>query len=170
VDTPNEPFGVVSIHRYELLDDRDLLGRTLDALAEHARSMPLLFVDHPVTDAAIRKHGLESRTAGLRRIPRLTFFPFIALLRQSLFLFTDSGGSQEECFYLDHPCLVHRLKTERREGLGENVVLSRFDFDIVQAFLDNPNRHRRRAELPPRSPSDVIVDDLEARGFVSGSK
>ncbi len=40
------------------------------------------------------------------------------------FVVTDSGGSQEECFYLDRPCLVHRVRTERQEGLGENVVLS----------------------------------------------
>jgi UDP-N-acetylglucosamine 2-epimerase (non-hydrolysing) len=165
VDVPHEPYGVVSIHRYELLEDAERLGRTIDALAQHAQTMPLLFVDHPVTESAIVKHGLESRAAGLTRIPRLTFFPFIALLRRSEFLFTDSGGSQEECFYLDHPCLVHRMKTERREGLGENVVLSRFDFDVVREFLADPSRYRRTTELPPGSPSDVIVDDLEARGF-----
>jgi UDP-N-acetylglucosamine 2-epimerase (non-hydrolysing) len=170
VDVPDEPYGVVSIHRYELLDDRDLLGRTLDALAEHALEMPLLFVDHPVTEAAIRKHGLEGRAAGLQRIPRLTFFPFIALLRGSRFLFTDSGGSQEECFYLDHPCLVHRMKTERQEGLGENVVLSRFEFDVVRKFLAAAQEHRRRTELPQHSPSDVIVDDLEARDFAPVSR
>ncbi len=167
VEIPDEPYGVVSIHRYELLDDAKLLGRTLDALAEHASKMPLLFVDHPVTEAAIRKHGLEPRAVGLRRIPRLTFFPFIALLRRSRFLFTDSGGSQEECFYLDHPCLVHRMKTERQEGLGENVVLSRFDFDVVREFLDDPTRYRRGAELPSESPSEIIVDDLAERGFAA---
>jgi len=170
VEIPDEPYGVVSIHRYELLDDRELLGRTLDVLAEHARSMPLLFVDHPVTEAAIRKHGLEERADGLHRIPRLTFFPFIALLRRSRFLFTDSGGSQEECFYLDHPCLVHRMKTERQEGLGENVVLSRFDFDVVREFLATPQKRRRSTDLPAHSPSDVIVDDLRARGFAAVSR
>ena len=169
VEVPDEPYGVVSIHRYELLDNRDLLGQTLDVLAEQARTRPLLFVDHPVTEVAIRKHGLERRAAGLTRIPRLTFFPFIALLRGSRFLFTDSGGSQEECFYLDHPCLVHRMKTERQEGLGENVVLSRFDFDVVHEFLAAPEQHRRRTELPGYSPSDVIVDDLQARGFAAST-
>lgn len=167
VDVPDGPYGVVSIHRYELLEDRDLLGRTLDVLNEHTSRLPLLFVDHPVTAAAIEKHGLEPRTANLRRIPRLTFFPFIALLRRSAFLFTDSGGSQEECYYLDHPCLVHRMKTERREGLGENVVLSRFDFDVVRTFLANPGQHRRKTDLPEHSPSDVIVADLEEREYAA---
>lgn len=166
VDVPERPFGVVSLHRFELIEDGELLGRTLDVLNEHARELPLLFVDHPVTAAAIDKHGLEARAGHLRRIPRLTFFPFIALLRRSRFLFTDSGGSQEECYYLDHPALIHRMKTERREGLGENVVLSRFDFDVVRAFLADPSRYRRKTPLPPASPSETIVADLEQRGFV----
>ena len=166
--TPEPPFGIVSIHRYELLDDGELLSRTIELLAEESRRTPLLFVDHPVTAAALEKHGLEAPFDDERfvRIPRLTFFPFIALLRRSAYLFTDSGGSQEECYYLDHPCLVHRMKTERREGLGENVVLSRFHFDVARDFLADPGRFRRTTELASESPSDTIVADLEQRGFV----
>ena len=167
VAVPDGRFGLVSIHRQELLDHRDLFTRTLDELRARG-GVPLLFVDHPVTAAAIERYGLGDRFDGARfvRIPRLTFFPFISLLRKSAFLVTDSGGSQEECYYLDHPCLVHRLKTERREGLGENVVLSRFDFAVLREFLADPDRYRERRTLPPAAPSDVIVNDLEARGFV----
>ena len=120
-----------------------------------------------MTAAALSGYGLDDCFDAKRfvRIPRLTFFPFVSLLRRSEFLFTDSGGSQEECFYLDHPCLVHRMKTERQEGLGENVVLSRFDFDLTRDFLRDPTRHGRRTELPPHSPSDVIVEDLKMRGL-----
>jgi UDP-N-acetylglucosamine 2-epimerase (non-hydrolysing) len=166
---PDGPFGLVSLHRYELLDNRPLLTRTLDVLSEHARRMPLLFVDHPVTVAAIEKHDLGGYFDETRfvRIQRLTFFSFISLLRKSALLFTDSGGNQEECFYLDQPCLVHRGKTERREGLGQNVVLSGFDFDVVRDFLADPGRYRRAAELPPSAPSDVIVSDLVSRGFAA---
>jgi len=167
VAVPAGRFGLVSIHRQELLDNRGLFTRTLDELAEHA-GVPLLFVDHPVTAAAFGRYGLGGRFDEERLvcIPRLTFFPFISLLRRSAFLITDSGGSQEECYYLDHPCLVHRLKTERREGLGENVILSEFDFDVLREFLADPERYRGRRRLPPTAPSDVIVNDLEVRGFV----
>jgi UDP-N-acetylglucosamine 2-epimerase (non-hydrolysing) len=84
-----------------------------------------------------------------------------------VFVVTDSGGSQEECYYLDLPCLVHRVKTERREGVGENVVLSGMDSGVLRDFLDEPARFRRTTSLPPASPSDVILDDLERRGFAS---
>jgi UDP-N-acetylglucosamine 2-epimerase len=104
--------------------------------------------------------------AGLTRIPRLRFFDFIELERRCAFVVTDSGGSQEECFYLDRPCLVHRLKTERLEGLGETTVLSGLDVSALEAFLSAPDAHRRRRPLPTESPSDVIVADLIERGFL----
>jgi len=164
---PDEPFGLVSLHRFELLGDRRLLAATLELLARHAERERLLFVDHSVTEAAVRRHGLGSMFGErFQRIPRQTFFGFVALMRRCRFLFTDSGGSQEECFYLDLPCLVHRKRTERREGLGENVVLSGHDLGVAASFLADPRSFRRTTVLTPASPSDVIVDDLEARGFL----
>jgi UDP-N-acetylglucosamine 2-epimerase (non-hydrolysing) len=169
IEPPAGPFGVVSLHRFELLRDRRLLGETLAILAEHARRSPLLFIDHPVTVAAIEALGLGRcfETPGFVRIPRQPFFAFIALARRSAFLVTDSGGNQEEAFYLDRPCLVHRRRTERLDGLGENVVLSGYDLDVLRDFLRDPAPFRRRHDLPDASPSDVIVADLAARGFAA---
>jgi len=168
-DVPDGPFGVVSLHRFELINHRRLLAETIAALAEAARTTPLLFIDHPVTAAALEKCGLTGHFDGssFRRIPRLPFFDFVRVERRSAFFVTDSGGSQEECYYLDLPCLVHRVKTERREGLGENALLSEMRIDVLRDFLADPARYRRRTELAPASPSDVIVDDLERRGFLS---
>lgn len=167
VQVPDERFGLVSLHRFELINDRRLLSATLGALAEHARDVPLLFIDHPVTVAAIQKFKLGHLFGDrLRSTPRLSFFAFIELLKQSAFLITDSGGSQEECFYLDLPCLVHRKRTERREGLGENVVVSGYSNDVLSRFLDDPTTFRRSMPLPPASPSDVVLDDLARRGVI----
>jgi UDP-N-acetylglucosamine 2-epimerase (non-hydrolysing) len=166
---PDEPFGIVSLHRFELLNNRALLTETIAVLAEAASRTPMLFVDHPVTSAALERCGLERHFDGTRfvRTPRLRFFDFVRVERQSAFVVTDSGGSQEECFYLDLPCLVHRVKTERREGLGENAVLSGMDAGVLRAFLADPRRFRRTTVLPAESPSDVIVADLERRGYAS---
>ena len=162
---PRGPFGIVSLHRFELLNNRALLTRTLEVLAEAGTRTPLFFVDHSVTVAAIERFGLERLfdETSFVRVERLRFFDFVRVERECAFVVTDSGGSQEECFYLDLPCLVHRVRTERREGLGENVVLSAMRTDVLQAFLAAPELHRRRSALPSRSPSDVIVADLERR-------
>jgi UDP-N-acetylglucosamine 2-epimerase (non-hydrolysing) len=164
---PERPFGVVSVHRFELLNNRRLLTETVDVLAEAAKQTPLLFVDHPVTAAALERFHLIDRfdDESFRRVPRLRFFDFVRVERRSAFVVTDSGGSQEECYYLDLPCLVHRVKTERREGLGENAVLSEMRAGVLRDFLSDPVRFRRRTQLAPASPSDVIVDDMERRGF-----
>jgi UDP-N-acetylglucosamine 2-epimerase (non-hydrolysing) len=168
---PGSVFGVVSLHRFELLNNRALLSRTLELLRETAERTPLLFVDHSVTAAAISRFSLHD-LFDLRfvRVPRLRFYDFVRVERHSAFVVTDSGGSQEECFYLDKPCLVHRRRTERREGLGENVVLSRLDDEVVRDFLRSPERFRRHTRLPDASPTTVIVDDLERRRIAAGGR
>jgi UDP-N-acetylglucosamine 2-epimerase (non-hydrolysing) len=159
---------VVSLHRFELLNSRRLLTETLEELADTAQTKPLLFVDHPVTSAAIERFALDRVFDSERfvRIPRLRFFDFVRVVRRASFVVTDSGGSQEECYYLDLPCLVHRTRSERREGLGENALLSGMQVDVLRRFLANPSVYRRRSSFPSVSPSAVIVDDVERRGFV----
>jgi UDP-N-acetylglucosamine 2-epimerase (non-hydrolysing) len=166
---PDGQFGVVSLHRFELLRSGRLLSSALSVLAEAAERTPLIFVDHPVTHAAVERFRLD-HLFGARfvRIPRLPFFDFVRVERKSAFVVTDSGGSQEECYYLDRPCLVHRVRTERREGIGENVVLSGMRVDALRDFLSDPERFHRRSPLPAESPSDVIVDDLARRGIAVG--
>jgi UDP-N-acetylglucosamine 2-epimerase (non-hydrolysing) len=169
LEVPDGTFGIASLHRFELLNNRRLLSETIEVLAAAARATPLLFIDHPVTVAAIERFGFTRLfdKAAFRRVPRLPFFDFVRIERRSSFVVTDSGGSQEECYYLDLPCLVHRVRTERREGLGENAVLSGMSADVLRDFLADPTRFRRRTAVPPASPSDVIVGDLERRGFAS---
>jgi UDP-N-acetylglucosamine 2-epimerase (non-hydrolysing) len=168
---PEPPFGVVSLHRFELLNNRALLARTLVTLRAAASETRLLFVDHSVTAAAISRFSLNDLfDSRFVRIPRLRFFDFVRVERRSSFVVTDSGGSQEECFYLDKPCLVHRVRTERLEGLGENAVLSRLDDEVVHDFLRAPQRFRRRTPLPDVSPTSLIVDDLERRGIAAGER
>jgi UDP-N-acetylglucosamine 2-epimerase (non-hydrolysing) len=169
---PASPFGVVSLHRFELLNNRRSLTETIDALAGAAAQTPLLFVDHSVIAAALERCRLTDRFDGesFRRIPRTRFFDFVRVERRCSFVVTDSGGSQEECYYLDLPCLVHRVKTERREGLGENALLSKMRVDVLHDFLADPARFRRHTSLAPASPSDVIVADLERRGFASEAR
>lgn len=165
---PAGPFGVVSLHRFELLNSRHALAETLEVLSEAAHGTPLLFVDHPVTVAAVERFRLQGLFSKSRfiRIPRLPFFDFVRVERRSEFVITDSGGSQEECFYLDRPCLVHRKRTERPEGLGENVVLSQMRIEKLRAFISSPYEYRRKSVLPDTSPSDVIVADLARRSVV----
>ena len=172
VDVPDAvagaAFGIISLHRYELLNDEQLLGATLRELADHPSRRPMLFVDHPVTVAAMRRFGFERVFDGssVTRMARRSFFEFVALLRRAAFAVTDSGGTQVEAYVLDKPCLVHRKKVEQPDGVGENVLVSGHRLDELARFLDGPAAFRRRTPPPAVSPSGIILADLRARGYL----
>lgn len=161
-----QPFGLVSLHRFELLRSGTLLRETIEALAASAATTQLLFVDHPVTVAALERFGLTGLFDDrLRRVRRLDFFGFVALLRRCAFVVTDSGGTQLEAASLDKPCLVHRKLVEQDAGVGENVVVSGLRIEELERFLADPSRHRRRSPTDELRPSDRVVEDLVQRGY-----
>ena len=82
-------------------------------------------------------------------------------MMNSEFVITDGGSNQEECYYLGKPCLLFRDKTERLEGLGTNVVLSKFDKKITDFFIENYERYQYPQIQVDRTPSKIIVDFLE---------
>ena len=168
-DTPSEPFGIVSLHRYELLNNAALLRHTLEVLSESTLTgCPLLFVDHSVTERAVAAAGLEGMfNERFRRVARQPYFAFIAMLRQSSFLVTDSGGSQQECWQLGHPCLVHRSVTEHTDSVDGSVVISGLDFDVLAAFLAGGWRRHSDPPAQRQSPTAIIVEHLERNGFIS---
>jgi UDP-N-acetylglucosamine 2-epimerase (non-hydrolysing) len=167
LELPPEPFGLVSLHRFELLNEPRALRAIIELLREASRSISIVFIDHPVTAAAIAAHDLGSLFDDrFRRLPRQRYFRFIALLKASEFLVTDSGGSQEECAYLCHPCLVHRAVTERADGLDGPVVLSRMDLGVAREFLQKPLAYATSPTGDGQAPTDIIIDYLDSRGHL----
>ncbi|MEZ5320848.1 MAG: UDP-N-acetylglucosamine 2-epimerase [Microthrixaceae bacterium] len=163
-------FGLVSLHRFELVRNRERFDAVLAALARHARDVPMLVVTDALASAQIEAFGLGHHfdDRHLIRVGKLAYFDFVTLLRRAEFVVTDSGGLQEECAYLNIACLVHRTTTERNEGIGTNVVLSMYDIDAVDDFLDDPSRYRDPDPEPLPSPSDVIVEHLVQAGHSPG--
>lgn len=71
---------------------------------------------------------------------------------------TDGGSLQEEATYLGIPCLLMRKATERREGIGENVILSKYDSLIIDDFIYDYKQYQRQRIVVKHSPSNIIIE------------
>jgi UDP-N-acetylglucosamine 2-epimerase (non-hydrolysing) len=96
---------------------------------------------------------------------RTDYFAFIRLLSVATFAVSDGGSNQEECYYLGEPLLLLREATERREGIGENCLLSCYDPALVDEFLDNISAYERPTHAPGASPSQVIAEYCSTLNF-----
>jgi len=129
----DSPFGLVTLHRPALVDHADSLGPMLEALAELAEDLPLLYPVHPRSRARMASFGLGGEGEGATRwrdsnlmlCPPLRYLQFLWLLDNARLVLTDSGGIQEETTVLGVPCLTIRSNTERavtiREGTNRLV-------------------------------------------------
>lgn len=161
-------YGVVSIHRNELLVNKKVFVQTIKTLAEYAKDRHMVFLQHPITLARIEVLGLSHLLKdSFTYVPKLDYFSFMKLLKGADFVVTDSGGLQEECTYLNIPCLVHRKATERMEGLEEGIVqLSNYSDATLRTFLESPDTLRQKHPIKPQSPTAVIIDYLAKNGYL----
>ncbi len=162
---PDEPFGLVSLHRYENIFNRDQLELILEHVQRVAAKRKLLFILHPPTERQLRRFGKYAALQQHERIelrPRYTYFDFVALLQKADFVITDGGSVQEESSYLGLPCLLMRRATERQEGIGNNAVLSDYDAGIIDTFVDNLSAHRHPPVFDQLEPSKIVVDSVVA--------
>lgn len=166
IDLPAE-FGLVTLHRFELLRDTETFTAILNALAERSSDLPLVMLAGQAESERIRELGLAHLFDDrFRLIDKRPYARFLPVLMRASFVVTDSGGLQEECAVLGVPCAVHRERTERYQGIGENVVLTRMDLAVLGDFVINWRAYRRPSTLGNYHPSEIIARELvrEVRG------
>jgi len=157
---------VATMHRVENLHDDSRFEGFLALLGRLAR--PAVFVVHPPTEAVLADRGGRAvvEAMGVATSGLVSYGEFTAMLAAAPYVVTDGGSIQEECARLGVPTLLWRDRTERPDGLGENVVLARYDDEVVGAFLADPQEWRRPVALGDERPSaqvvDVLVDEMEA--------
>ncbi len=128
------PYVVLTLHRPSNVDNGEELSRTLEAIAEVAQRIPVVFPAHPRTARNIEAAGLGAARVwkggllpvrGLWMMPPAPYLDFLDLVQHAVMVITDSGGVQEETTFLGVPCLTYRENTERpvTVSLGTNRVL-----------------------------------------------
>ena len=158
---------LVTCHRRENLGDpMRAIARSLRVLARQHPELLVLFPVHP--NPAVRRI-IRPELASLPNVvlcEPLDYVDFLACLKQSYLVITDSGGVQEEATVLGKPVLVLRRKTERPEGIaaGTLQLVGTAPHRIpgaVQRLLEDGRAYRRRCR-----PSRVFGDGHAAARIV----
>jgi UDP-N-acetylglucosamine 2-epimerase (non-hydrolysing) len=129
-----QPYAVLTLHRPSNVDNVDQLTRTLDAIAQIAQRLPVIFPAHPRTTRNIEAAGLSAVKTweggalpkpALWMMPPASYLDFLDLMQHAVMVITDSGGVQEETTFLGVPCLTCRENTERpvTVSMGTNQVV-----------------------------------------------
>mgnify|MGYP001567635176 CR=1 FL=1 len=164
LDLEMDNFCLFTFHRIENILFKRRLGLAVKILLKISSRMPVIFIPHPPTLNSLRKTGLINRLQGIKNIHYhkiLSHGQFLGLLEKCSFVVSDGGSIQEEAFYLGKPCLLLRKRTERKEGLGENAILSNLDQDKIDFFLNHYASFQRKAvSLNVPGPSAKIIEKL----------
>lgn len=164
LDLEMDNFCLFTFHRIENILFKKRLNLVVEILLKISSRIPVIFIPHPPTLHRLRKTGLLNRIQGIKNIHYhaiLSHGQFLSLLEKCDFVVTDGGSIQEEAFYLGTPCLLLRKRAERKEGLGENAVLSNLDQDKIDFFLNHYASFKRKAvSLNIPGPSAKIIEKL----------
>jgi UDP-N-acetylglucosamine 2-epimerase (non-hydrolysing) len=134
-----EAFGVerrgyilATLHRAALVDNDALLTATIQALAQVARELDVVFPVHPRTRLRLQSLGID--TGSVIIADPLPYRAFLSLEEGAAAVITDSGGVQEETTALRVPCFTLRANTERPVTIshGTNTLLGLDPSRIVE--------------------------------------
>lgn len=148
IEVPSE-YCIASIHRYENLSNINRFEFIINNLISISKEVEVLFVLHPATKAILKERNYYAKLSEskINMVNRMDYTSFVKLISKSRFVITDGGSNQEECSYLNIPCLLMREATERQEGLNSNVVLSKYSQEVINQFLKkNITKHNKVKE------------------------
>jgi len=120
-------------------------------LVDRREDVAVLYPVHPNPNVRAMAHRILSDHPRVRLIDPLDYEPFVAVMKASHFVLTDSGGVQEEAPALGKPVLVMRDETERPEAVdcgAVKLVGTRTQCILFECeqLLDRPEAYRAMAQ------------------------
>lgn len=96
--------------------------RALHTLATRNLDVQFLYPVHPNPNVKDVAYEILDECSNIHLCEPLAYAPFVAAMKRSYFVISDSGGVQEEAPALGKPVLVLREETERPEAIEFGVV------------------------------------------------
>jgi len=148
---PNKRLVLITCHRRENFGEpfRNIC-RALHTLAARNPNVQYLYPVHPNPNVKDVAHEMLGGCPNIHLCAPLDYAPFVAAMKRSYLIISDSGGVQEEAPALGKPVLVLRDETERPEAVEQGVVkLVGPNYDRIveeaQRLLDNESAYREMA-------------------------
>jgi UDP-N-acetylglucosamine 2-epimerase (non-hydrolysing) len=146
-------YAVLTLHRPSNVDDPVAFARVIAALEKIGERIALVFPMHPRTRKQAEQFGMMERIESIKNMV-LTgptgYLDFIALMANSKFVLTDSGGLQEETTALGIPCLTLRENTERPITVteGTNTIVGNNTQLIIDTAIDVMENGGKTGRIP----------------------
>lgn len=93
----------------------------------------------------------------------LGFFDFVALEKNAMIEFTDSGTNQETSAILGTPCVVTRRSTERPETFDSGITTMSMNWIADAARYVTSREKNKNFSLGDGNAAEIIVNDLVDR-------
>lgn len=158
-------YFVFVMHRQENLMKEEFVREVVNRIAMSARGdFKCVILLHAITRNTFARLGileLLRANPNVILLPRTEYCDFMKLLKHAEFTITDGGSNQEELYYMGHPCLIIRNRSEREEGLGKNATLLNGDLDLIPQFISMYKEKANETVEVKEFPSRMIVDCLE---------
>ncbi len=137
-----KPFILVTMHRREKFGDEfKSVLKTLKEIALQRPEYNFIYPVHLNPNVQVPVNEILKGVKNIKLIPPQDYFKFIYLMSKCLFIMTDSGGVQEECFVFEKPVIVLRDVTERNEAIkaGYAFLVSSNEKLIKEKFFEIEN-------------------------------
>lgn len=134
-----KPFILITMHRREKFGEefKSVLN-TIKDIALQRPNYNFIYPVHLNPNVQTPVNEILKGVNNIKLIPPQDYFKFIYLMSKCLFIMTDSGGVQEECFVFEKPVMVLRDVTERNEAIkaGYAFLVSSDDKLIKDKFFE----------------------------------
>ena len=146
-------YATITLHRPSNVDFKGVFSGIIEAFEIIGKEIPIIFPAHPRTSNMITKFGFEDRVnqiPNFQMIKPQGYLDFLALIKHSKAVLTDSGGLQEETTALGIPCITIRENTERPITVteGTNTIVGSKTKNIVKEW-DNISKNKgKKGNVP----------------------
>ncbi|WP_027159511.1 non-hydrolyzing UDP-N-acetylglucosamine 2-epimerase [Methylobacter luteus] len=148
---PEKRLVLITSHRRENFGEpfRNIC-RALQTLAARNPDVQFLYPVHPNPNIKDVAYEMLGDSSNIHLCAPLDYAPFVAAMKRSYLIISDSGGVQEEAPALGKPVLVLRDETERPEAVEQGVVkLVGPNYERIveeaQRLLDNESAYQAMA-------------------------